>query len=217
MKKRLPKLFAVIMILVLASLACSLPALANRPLYQDDFSNTDKWGTGTDADSSVEYENGGLHMQVSTGNYIVWSTPKTDLFENIHIEVTVKNNNSDAFTAFAIICNLQDVVDSFYYLAITPDGHYAIARKPVGGDSVYLTDNATWETSDKITQNAASYRLGADCGNGTLTLYADGQQIASATDSTYTSGLVGLLLWSDEQVNTVDATFDDFVVTKLGE
>ena len=217
MKNRLPTLFIAFTVLAMAALACNLPALGNRPLFEDDFSKTDSWGTGTDTDSSVEYDSGTLHMKVFTGNYIVWSTPKTDPFENVHIEVTVKNNNSDPFTAFAIICNLQDVVDSFYYLGITPDGHYAIARKPLGGESEYLTENAKWETSDKIKQNADSYRLGADCGNGTLTLYADGQQIGSAKDTTYTSGLVGLLLWSDEQVKTVDATYDDFVVTKLGK
>ena len=32
---------------------------------------------------------------------------------------------------------------------------------------------------DLIEKNKSSYRVGADCGNGTLTLYVDGQQIAS--------------------------------------
>jgi hypothetical protein len=154
-------------------------------------------------------------MQVYTGNYIVWSTPNADAFENVHIEVTVQNHNSDPFVAFAIVCNLQDATDSFYYLAITPDGHYAIADKSFALDSIYLTENGGWETSDKIAVDAASYRLGADCGNGVLTLYVDGQIIDSVSDSTYTSGYVGLMIWSDEVVNSADATFDDFVVTKL--
>jgi len=48
-----------------------------------------------------------------------------------------------------------------------------------------------------------------------VTLYVDGQQIASVSDSSYTAGAVGLLTWSGEDVSTADVTFDDFVVTKL--
>jgi len=191
-----------------------IPAVGNT-LFEDNFSTEDNWGTGTDSDSSVEYVNGGLRMQVYTGNYIVWSTADTDSFENIHIEVTVKNHNTDPFAAFAIICDGQGSTDSFYYLGITPDGHYAIADKPDNSDSIYLTENDQWETTDKFALNAASYRLGADCGNGKLTLYVDGQVVDSVSDSTYTSGYVGLLTWSDEQVNIVDVTYDDFIVTEL--
>jgi len=216
MKNRFPTVLLALGVLLGASLACGLPGLGG-PLFQDDFSKAGNWGVGTDADSSIEYDNGGLRMQVYTGNYIVWSTPNSDSFENVHIEVTVKNNGSDPFAAFAIICDLQDVTDSFYYLAITPDGHYAIADKSFALDSIYLTENAQWETSDKIALDADSYRLGADCGNGILTLYVDGQIVDSVSDSTYTSGYVGLLTWSDADVDSVDATYDDFVVTKLGE
>jgi hypothetical protein len=64
--------------------------------------------------------------------------------------------------------------------------------------------------------NADSYRLGADCGNGTLTLYVDGQQIASVNDSSYTSGKVAVFTWSaDEAGRTSNVSFDDFVMTTL--
>jgi hypothetical protein len=48
-----------------------------------------------------------------------------------------------------------------------------------------------------------------------LTLYVDGQQIATVSDSTYTSGGVAVLVWSAEEAG--DVTFDDFVLTKLAE
>jgi len=82
-------------------------------------------------------------------------------------------------------------------------------------DDEILTNNGQWETSDLIPQNASSYRLGADCGNGTLTLYVDGQQIDSVSDSTYTSGGIALFAWSGEEVQTVNVSFDDFLMTEL--
>ena len=66
-----------------------------------------------------------------------------------------------------------------------------------------------------IAENAASYRIGADCGNGTLTLYVDGNQIASVSDTTYTTGRVGVIAWSGDEAPAADVLFDDFVVTRL--
>ncbi|MGZ6317157.1 MAG: hypothetical protein ACXWNQ_07845, partial [Anaerolineales bacterium] len=60
----------VIGILASAMLACnyvtSLVGGKSSPsLLKDDFSDKSVgWGTGTDTDSSVEYQDGGLHMQV---------------------------------------------------------------------------------------------------------------------------------------------------------
>ena len=185
-----------------------------RVLFSDDFSST-RWGTGTDADSSVEYANGVLQMIVYTQNYFVWSTPNDQDYQNMHSEVTIINNGTDSTTAFGIMCNQQEVTDNFYYLAITPAGEYAIARATEGETDVFLTNNDEWASSNLIPQNASSYRVGADCGNGTITLYVDGQQVASVSDTSYVSGGVALFAWSGEEVNSADVSFDDFLMTEL--
>jgi hypothetical protein len=145
----------------------------------------------------------------------VWSTPNDNIYQNVHIEVTVTNNGSDPSTAFGIMCDAQANDGDFYYFAVTPAGDYAIARSAVGQADSFLTNNNRRVFSNLITQNAASYRIGADCGNGKLALYVNGQQIASVSDSSYTSGRVGLFTWSGEDVASADASFDDFLMTKL--
>jgi hypothetical protein len=218
MNRNLTKVVLAISLLALASLSCGFfsSLLGGGSLLQDDFSSDSSgWGIGTDSDSSVEYSNGGLKMVVFTQNYFVWSTPNDVDYENIHIEATAINNGTDPLTAFGIMCNQQVIENSFYYFAITPGGEYAIAKAQTGLTDVFLTNNDQWATSDLIPQNAASYRIGADCGNGTLTLYVDGQQIASATDTAHGIGGVGLFTWSAEDATTTDVTFDDFVMTKL--
>jgi hypothetical protein len=57
--------------------------------------------------------------------------------------------------------------------------------------------------------------MGADCGNGTLTLYVDGQQIASIFDASYVSGEVALFISSSENATTTNLSFDDFLMTEL--
>jgi hypothetical protein len=183
-------------------------------LLSDDFSSP-QWGTATNAENSVEYANNALQMIVYAQNSYVWSPPNDQTYQNVHLEVTVINNGTDSTTAFGLICNRQGTDDSFYYFAITPAGQYAIARAEQGQGDVFLTNDDQWGASDLIPIDAASYRLGADCANGTLTLYVDGQQIASISDSSYTRGGVALFTWSGEEATTTDVSFDDFQMTQL--
>jgi hypothetical protein len=211
------KIFLAIACLALVALSCQAASNlgGSGAILEDDFSSA-SWGTGTDATSSIEYANDALQMKVFTANYFVWSTPNDEDYENIHMEVTAINNNTDPTTAFGIMCH-QQITDSGYYVAITAAGQYAIAKSSVADKDVFLTNENTWEYSDFITPNATSYRIGADCGNGTLTLYVDGQKVDSVTDTDYTSGGVALFVWSGEDVPSADVTFDDFIMTKLSQ
>jgi hypothetical protein len=208
-----------VVLLALAALACAVPNLpvGDGSLFKDDFaSDSSGWGTGTDAESSVEYSGGEFVIKVFLDNYFVWSIPGMDNVSNVHVEATVKNVTGESQTAFGVICNHQ-VTDSYYYFAITSSGDYAIAKTAVAKDDEFLTNDNQWAVSDDITQNAASYRIGADCGSdGTLRLLVDGKQIASATDTSYTGGEVGLFVWTGEETNA-DIRFDDIVVTSLSQ
>lgn len=229
--KRNRKIIFAVVCLVLVGLACNAisgggdagtdtppdgPTSTPSPkvLLSDDFSST-KWGTGTDADSSVEYANNALQMKVFAKDYFVWSTPSGEKYQNVHLEVTVINNDTDTTTAFGVMCNQQEAKGNFHYVAVTPAGEYAIAKAVEGQTDVFLTNNDQWASSDLIAKEASSYRVGADCGNGTLTLYVDGQQIASVSDSSYTGGGVALFTWSGEDVNSADVSFDDFLMHEL--
>lgn len=228
--KRNNKIILAIVCLALAALACNAvtgggggggdtPGSTSTPsptvLLSDDFSLA-QWGTGTDADSAVEYADGALQMIVYTKNYFVWSTPNDQDYQNVHMEVTAINNGTDSTTAFGLMCNQQAGADSsFYYLAITPAGEYAIAKATQGESDVFLTNNDQWASSDLITTDAASYRISADCGNGTLTLSVDGQQIASVSDASYANGGIALFTWSGEEATNTNVSFDDFLMTEL--
>jgi hypothetical protein len=196
----------------------SLPTLAmpntGETLLSDNFTSSN-WGTGTDADSSIEYANGALQFQVFTENWFTWSTPNDDTYQDVHIEVDAINNDTDSNTALGILCDREPSKEAYYYLAITPGGEYAIAITAEGASDVFLTNNDQWASSDLIATDASSYHIGADCGNGILALYVDGQLIDSVSDSTYTSGEVGLLVWSPENGGHTDVAFDDFVMTAL--
>lgn len=185
---------------------------SGRPLFDDDFRGRDtNWGVGTDSDSSVEYVNDALQFKVFTPKYFVWSQPTDEEFSNVHIEVTANNASTDSNVAFGIMCAQQFMDDSFYYVYITPSGDYGIVKSIFVEDDLELASGF----SDLIPQNASSYRLGADCGNGVVTLYVNGQRIDSGSDAEYTTGRFALFVWSDEVSNGADISYDDFVVTEM--
>ena len=212
MKKNNLKIFVFIAVLVLAAMACAIPGLNSLP--KDDFSNSDSgWGVGTDTSSSVEYASDGLQMIVYTPFYVTWSTFGLETYENSHIEVSVNNTSSDSDSMFGVVCNEQGSTQAFYYVGVSPSGYYAFIKSSVALEDVYLKEG----TSDVISASASSMRIGLDCGNGTLTLYVNGQQIDSVSDASYPNGVVGLFTASDDLDSGATVIFDDFVMTKLGE
>jgi hypothetical protein len=208
------KAFFAILVLALGSLACGagdITALLDT-MPKDDFSNSSSgWGTGTDADSSVEYSNDALDFKVFTPYYVTWSTPSIEVYENTHLEVNVQNNGTDPESFFGFVCNEQGTTNAFYYIGVSPDGYYAFMKSKVVGDDEVLKEG----TSDIISSSAQSMRLGLDCKNGSIALYVNGQQIDSVSDSSYTSGTFGLFAASDDEQNGTAVVFDDFASSKI--
>ena len=205
-----------IVALAMAALACATPDISGlvNTLPSDDFSNSSSgWGTGTDAQSSVEYANGGLQIVVYQPYFVAWSPLSLESYENIHLEVSVTNHSVDQKALFGFVCDEQGTTNSFYYVGVSADGYYAFIKSAVAKDDEYLKEG----TSDVISGTPGPMRLGLDCGNGSLTLYVNGQSIDTVSDSTYTSGVLGLFAATQDQESGADVTFDDFVVTKLGE
>lgn len=185
-------------------------------ILEDDFSDDSVWGVLTDSDSSIQYADEALQMIIHSENYFIWTTPDSESYEDVHMEVTVLSNDTDSNTAFGFLCNQQSDGDSFYYLVVTPLGQYVIAKAATGEDDIFLTNNDEWGVSDLVEEDASSYRVGADCGSdGSLALYVDGQEIASVVDDSYSSGGIGLMTWSGEGSTNANVSFDDFLVTDL--
>jgi hypothetical protein len=210
------RVFASVLVLVLATLACATPDINTllNPLPSDDFSSdASGWGIGTDTYSSVEYQDGGFKFIVFEPFYVTWSTPNPEVYENTHIEVSISNQSSDPEAMAGFVCNEQGTTNAFYYVGVSSDGYYAFIKSSVAVDDIYLKEG----NSTVISGSGGSVRLGLDCKNGSMALYANGQLIDSVSDSSYPNGSVGLFAASDDQNTGTTIVFDDFVMTKIGE
>jgi hypothetical protein len=164
---------------------------AAQPVYQDNFTDPNSgWDAQTGANHTTAYGSGEYIVTVSQPSKIGWGNAQTTL-SDVHIDVTAKSVGAAKDAAFGVICDYQDT-NNFYYLGITSDGYYAIVKVQDNQDTFFTSAKNQWIKTSKFKLNAASYRVGVDCGTGTLALYVDGTPIDTASDSTFTTGEIGL-------------------------
>jgi hypothetical protein len=208
------KLFVGLMALVLVTLACSLSNTgSSNVLYKDDFSNSSSgWYTHKTDNSVIAYADGGYRITVMASDIDAFGTVNQTLPADVSIEVDATQTSGPATSSFGIICRYTDN-DNFYNLNVGNDGYVAIYRVVSGKSEVISDPNQNWTQSSAVKQGNVLNHLRADCIGSTLTLYVNGTQALSVTDSSLTSGDVGLIgsTWGDGGADTL---FDNFVVKK---
>jgi hypothetical protein len=196
-----------IVMLALAALACSgLPAAT--VLFKDDFSDS---SGGWKFTSSSTYQDGQLLLRLDEANTLIKTLINAPALSNVHVEFAVQNSGRVSDELFGAICDYKDdgQAADYYFLGIGTDGYYAIGKSVKSELTVLVEGN-----SDRFTDDTAAYRVGADCGGGNLTLTVEGEQVATAADTTYSQGDAGLFLASGKKP-TAEASYDDFVVKTL--
>lgn len=216
MKKPLILCLAV---LAAAGLACNLGSSGGRGntpeanvLFQDDFSDTGTgWDQVNDTDSGVvtDYADGAYNIVVNKTQYDAWANPNNETFpDDVIVEVDATKNGGPDQNDFGVICRYTDT-DNFYYFQVTSDG-LAVIGKVTGGDQTKISGD-DFESSSAVNTGSATNHIRGDCVGSTLTLYVNGTQVTSATDSDHTSGNAGLMAGTFDTIGT-DILFDNFVV-----
>jgi hypothetical protein len=247
------KIIAVVTMLVLAVLACGVPAVggakptvtiapiatvpatqppatvpATQPpatvapqsnsaaqsgsvLFHDDFSNPSSgWDQTTNSDGSTDYANGGYRILVNTANLVMWANPNQTLPNDVRIEVDATKSAGPDANGFGVICRYTDK-DNFYKFIITSDGYAGISKLINGNVTVISSPDGKIQTVNNINKGAASNHIRADCIGSTLTLYVNGNQVATASDSSLSGGDTGLFAQTYD-TGGVDILFHDFNV-----
>ena len=238
------KLIAVVIILMLAVLACGLPAgggatptvavapvptlPATQPpatvapqssgsaksgsvLFHDDFTNPSSgWDQTTNSDGSTDYANGGYRILVNTINLVMWANPNQTLQNDVRIEVDATKSAGPDGNAFGVICRYTDT-NNFYKFLVTSDGYAGISKLINGMVTVISSPDGKIQTVNNVNKGAASNHIRADCIGNTLTLYVNGNQVATANDSSLSGGDTGLFAQTYD-TGGVDILFHDFNV-----
>ncbi len=165
-------------------------------LFKDDFSNTGSgWDEASDANGLTGYFYSGYRIQVISADFTFWGTPNKSFQSNLSIEVDATKNGGPDSNAFGIICRYQDK-DNFYRFYITSDGYAGIIKRVGGNLTVISSQDGKLHPVKGISTGASTNHIRADCLYNTLTLYANGIQVAQATDASLNGGGIGLIVES---------------------
>jgi hypothetical protein len=211
-------LFASLACCGAAGIACGAPTQPGNILYQDDFSNPSSgWPSVTDSDGITDYDKGSYRIRVDTigadkNGMDRWVHPNQDLKGDVRIEVDATRIAGPNDNDMGVLCRYTKKNDtySFYYFLITSDGYVGIAKMKDSNSKLISSEKMTH--SDAVKKTSANH-IRADCIGHQLTLYVNGVQVATATDSEYTGGDIGLIAGTFTTPG-VDVHFDNFVVTK---
>lgn len=181
-------------------------AEAGEILYQEEFEDRNSgWDRITNDNGIMDYDGGGYRMLVQRAGYNIWSTPEKN-FTDVRVEVDVFRLSGPVENRTGLVCRYQN--GDYYFFIIGNDGFYAIG-KYIGGQTVLLGQSEMKST--ELIQKEAVNHLRADCVGNTLTFYVNYTEVASAQDSDFANGDVGLLTGAFAQPG-VDVLYDHFMV-----
>ena len=214
--------FAIVMLLAFAVSACTgalQPQATSQGsqatsgpgvILQDDFSDPNSgWDQVSETQGSTDYQDGGYRIFVNEVNYSVWANPNQGAYTDVRVEVDAHKIGGVDDNEFGIICRHADP-SNYYAGVITSDGYFGFWRRADGGD-LEMIAGENMQTNDAIKLGSETNHIRLDCVGSTLTLYANGQELGSVTDSTISSGDVGLYAGTFDTVGT-DVLFDNFIV-----
>lgn len=216
------KMGFLITLFVLAALACSFGSSGSgdsgnqtttdlEVLFKDDFSNTNSgWDRVQDDDGINDYVDGGYRILVNKENWYFWSNPGLN-FSDVIIDVDAKKIGGPDDNDFGVICRYKDN-SNFYFFTVSSDGYYGISKIIDGEEFMIGMDSLQF--NDKVVNlGAASNHIQASCIGNSLTLKVNNTTLADVKDSDLTSGDVGLIAGTYDEIGT-DILFDSFVVSK---
>lgn len=174
--------------------------------FEDDFSYALGWPTGSDTFAHLHYTRSGYAIKNKVVRDVVWST-RSQQFVDMRVEVTASRVNGDLEGYYGVVCRFANG-SNYYMLGVSSDGSYMIGKQKAG-NLTFLIEGKD-ETGAVNTGNAPNL-VRADCIGNTLTLYANGNLLASVEDSEFSAGSAGLAVGTKRNPG-YEAFFDDFRV-----
>jgi len=163
----------------------------NRPadltlIYEDDFGDSSSgWDDAFDAYTTKQYGNNRYQIEVTTSNLVAWGLANRDVAD-FEVEVEAKLEDGANTNGYGLLFRFQDR-ENFYRFDISGDGYYLLS-KFFKDEWITLVD---WTASPAINQGKASNILKVSAFGPNITVWANGQQLASVTDDSLSHGNFG--------------------------
>lgn len=154
--------------------------------YEDDFSDSfGGWDDAFDTHTRKVYGNNRYQIEVNTSNLVAWGLANRDVAD-FEMEVETKLEDGDESNSYGVLFRFLDH-NNFYRFDVSGDGYFLVS-KFVDGEWTTLLD---WTKSEAINTGGVANILKVSAFGPELTLWANGQQLATFTDDSLAHGNFG--------------------------
>jgi hypothetical protein len=174
-------------------------------VYQDELING-FWIVEKTDSFRLQYSYGGYLITNNIPKDIAYSV-RNDSYGNVRVDVAAKRISGPLDGYYGIICNFANG-GNYYFLGVGFDGWYGIGLKQTS-QLRWLEEG--YDQTGAVKMANLENQLRAECLTGKLTLWANGIELASVEDRTFTAGQVGLGV-GNRDVEGSEVVFMDFMV-----
>lgn len=201
-------------LVLFAALTTSPLALASSLVFEDDFSDDQSgWPNTQVADHnaigmSLYDGSGGYQMTpLDDATYGILPSPRQAKSGDVEIEASVFLYTGVGKGTAGVVCRHQDN-DNFYAFMVSGGHGYAILKVEQGQGETLASGRF-----DGAMPNLADVQLQAVCEGANLTLSIDGDEVAKASDTTFSNGRSALIVLGERTAGT-SAVFDRFALSE---
>ncbi|MBN1221181.1 MAG: FHA domain-containing protein [Anaerolineae bacterium] len=153
-------------------------------IYEDDFSDSfGGWDDAFDAYTTKQYGNNRYQIEINTDNLIAWGLANRKIAD-FELEVEVRQEDGAKSNSYGLLFRVKDR-DKFYRFDISGDGFFLVS-KFLDGQWYNLVD---WTPSPDINPDTNILKVSAF--GSKITVWANGQPLASVTDDSFSDGNFG--------------------------
>jgi hypothetical protein len=180
--------------------------LADDLELADDFSDPNSgWRSDDTANRALGYLDGEYRIWIKTANWTAWvAGPNTRLGDFVVETDARRVDNTD--DAYGLLFGVSDSGSRYNALFVDQDGYFLVARYT---DGVGWENLTSWTYSSAINTDQTSNHLMVVRQGSQITVYANGQRLATVSETQLPSaGWQGLIATTWE--SNADARFDNF-------
>lgn len=199
---------AALLLTLLLLVSCTSDAAES---YLETFDEQGSWSAGEDTYSNGKVEDGVYAFTVTETNISRWAAAGKTFSDGIfEVEATPVEGPLD--NGYGLLLRADPAEGNFYLFKVSSDGFVWIGRYANGAEERAIIDQSWFESSAVKQGLNVTNKLRVQAEAGNLIFFVNDQEVGRVTDTTFTSGDVGLLVQSLGE-SGVRVNFDNLSVT----
>ena len=185
-------------------------------LFQDSLaSNSNNWTDGSYEDSFF-FQDGKSHLALLTSNAgkysesVIWNNPDQEpRIQDFVLEVEANLVEGSDSNSYGV--SFRQVDEAFYFFEISGNGSFRLRK-----DEAQWTTLVDWTPNPAILTGKRPNALRVVAKGNTFGFYVNGTKVGTFSDSSFSDGTFGTVVFNDGSGGVAHAAFDNLTVWKLG-